>query len=360
MDRSLYQSLTQEREDLRAVNTVPMMNIISHQIERQIIENRIPAVVYAGFQRFSTFIPQMQIYRALGAAAKKVYVFGVPNVRLIALPGVEYIELKDDSPLAREWFLVVDTPEFWTTLSTEEIPGTDGATGGRKYRGVWTFDMAAVEQASRLIAPVAKQVYEEIPTRNYPAQNNRIGDININLMARLDGVQIVKRRSWIHSLTVQKVMESVTELEDIEELFEKTADTLTTFFGADNVAVVRTTEDRKYKLAAGNLPRNTQSYPFEQGLIGRALALNVPINVNDMEKNGDIEMLLPQARAIIIAPIIGRNGVYGALCVGANTPGQFTTTDAQTIISIANMLGLAIENPANQRVQLLRAKSLLM
>jgi GAF domain-containing protein len=65
-------------------------------------------------------------------------------------------------------------------------------------------------------------------------------------------------------------------------------------------------------------------------------------------------------RAIIAAPIFGRNGLYGALCIAAEKPEAWTTTDVQAVASIANLIGLAIENPQNQRVQILRNKSFYM
>jgi DICT domain-containing protein len=286
MTVSLYQSLTEQRQELRAVNTVPMMNIISHQIERQIISHQIPAVVYSGFQRFSAFIPQMKLYRALGASAKQVYVFGTPDVRLSPIPGVHYVALGEDSPLCKEWFLVVDTSDFWTVLSTQEVPGTDEASGGRKFKGVWSFDMTLVGQAAQLIAAVATVNHAEVPNRNFASQSARIAEVNGNLMARLDGAQIVKRRSWIQTLTTQKAMDAVTELEDIDTLFTTIADLFHNLFGADGALLVRTMPDKTYKIAAkaGNVPHSTIPYSYDQGIIGRALALSIPINVPDVQK----------------------------------------------------------------------------
>ncbi len=98
---SLFRSIASQYKDLRGVNTVAMMNSISRLIENQLIENQLPVNFYAGFERFSHFPDQLRRYSRLGAVCRRVYVFGVPDIRPPSIPGIEFVELSPTSPLAR-------------------------------------------------------------------------------------------------------------------------------------------------------------------------------------------------------------------------------------------------------------------
>lgn len=112
MDISLFRSIANQYQSLRQVNTVSMMNLISHQIEDQIIQHGLPVDFYAGFQRFSHFPDQMRRYARLGTVCRRVYVFGIADCQPPSIPGIEFLPLLPGSALTREWFLFVNTPSF--------------------------------------------------------------------------------------------------------------------------------------------------------------------------------------------------------------------------------------------------------
>jgi DICT domain-containing protein len=174
---SLYRSIAERYQYLRHIRTVTMMTAISHQIERQVLKYNMPIDFYAGFQRFSAFPQQSQRYERLGTVCQRVYIFGIADVQPPSIPGVEFVALDPDAPLAREWFLLVDTPEFWTLLSTREMEGADPVTGQRRFDGLWTFDAPIVESASVLLAQALGNSYTPLHERYASLQKQNVSEV---------------------------------------------------------------------------------------------------------------------------------------------------------------------------------------
>lgn len=186
MDLSLYGAIANRYQHLRNIRTVTMMNAISHQIERQVLKHRMPIDFYAGFQRFSAFPPQSQRYQQMGEICRRVYIFGVADIRPPSIPGVEFIELSPEMPLTQEWFLLVDMPEFWTLLSTREVTGIRDATAQRQFDGLWTFDAPVVESASQLLTSALGQTYTPLYQRYASLQEQNMNEVTERLVAHLE------------------------------------------------------------------------------------------------------------------------------------------------------------------------------
>ena len=56
------------------------LKTISYQIESVVLTHNIQTRVFAGFQRFSYFLPRAQQYQRLGRVAKGVWVFGIDDI----------------------------------------------------------------------------------------------------------------------------------------------------------------------------------------------------------------------------------------------------------------------------------------
>ncbi|MEM7033795.1 MAG: DICT sensory domain-containing protein [Chloroflexota bacterium] len=132
---SLFNLISTEFTGLLSVNTVDVMNIISHQIEDTVINHKLPVDFFAGFQRYSFLNRQRARYERLARIARRVFVFGIPDDKTPDIPGIEYIPLDASDSLAQEWFLVINTPNFYTALMTREVEGRDVITGGRRFEG---------------------------------------------------------------------------------------------------------------------------------------------------------------------------------------------------------------------------------
>lgn len=186
MNISLYGAVMDGIEIRRTLHSVMMMNRISHQIENQIIKHKMTVDLYSGFQKFSRFVPQATIYRRVGEASQSVTIFGLPDVTPAPLPNVEYYALTPKSPLVHEWFLLVDTPEFWTLLTTREMEAPDPLTGQRRFEGIWTFDVMMISRASRFLRRALGRPAPTITRRYEASQERHVAEMTESLLKKVD------------------------------------------------------------------------------------------------------------------------------------------------------------------------------
>lgn len=134
-----------QQEKVSAVlNHRRTMSLISFQIEDATLVDGARTRVFAGFQRLSRFLPQVERYRKLAQNAQAVYVFGIPDVTPPEIPNVTYIPLSHSDQLANEWFLVSYGREYVSALATEELTTMDDPDSARMFKGIWTFDLRLV------------------------------------------------------------------------------------------------------------------------------------------------------------------------------------------------------------------------
>jgi DICT domain-containing protein len=176
MNISLYNAVVGGIDLKQVVRSVPLMNTISHQIERQILKEKMAIDLYSGFQHLSFFKPQIPTYQQLGAVCQSVTIFGVADAEMPSLPNTQFLALDSKSPLVQEWFLLVDTPEFWTVLATHELK-PDPVSGERRFEGVWTFDAVIVARASRSLRKAVGHSNQTITRRSETSQARHIAEI---------------------------------------------------------------------------------------------------------------------------------------------------------------------------------------
>jgi|GEM_PF-676929 len=128
------------------------MQTISKALEDGALQTADSTIFYAGFQKFSYFPPHINRYRRLASRCRHVYVFGIDDVELPRIPNLTYVPLREDAPLADEWFIVYDSPDFFSTLIATDVSGFDLPEEERCFKAVWTFDVSLVEQAERILA----------------------------------------------------------------------------------------------------------------------------------------------------------------------------------------------------------------
>ena len=139
-DFSVYKLVNRVRNTSTILTHRRTMSLMSYEIENATIVDEAETRIFAGFQRFSKFIPQMNRYKKLAKNAEKVYVFGIPDVVLPAIENIEYIKLAETDQLAKEWFLVSHGKDYHSILATEEITDINDLDDTRVFQGIWTFD----------------------------------------------------------------------------------------------------------------------------------------------------------------------------------------------------------------------------
>jgi DICT domain-containing protein/putative methionine-R-sulfoxide reductase with GAF domain len=361
MHVSLYRSIQGQYEWMRDVKSVPMMNTISHLVEDQVIKHGLAVDFYAGFQRFSFFMRQVERYRRLAEVARRVYVFGIADVEPPVIPGVQFITLPPDSTLTKEWFLLVDTPHFWTTLATREVEGVDIATNGRKFDGIWTFDVDLVNRIALLISQVLERVYMPTVNRNYARQYEHISEINNRLMAHLEHTRLSERRRWRQVMAIQNAYSVLARHQPPVRvngfplyLLRDTAEVLQGLFGAADAAVAYRVNGRnEYTQIAleGVKPDTEVVVRPGQSPSGRAIEERAAVYVPDARRTRQTDVLLPRAATVLAVPIIGRERVHGVLTVGGAEPELWGEEDSQTVQVIATMLAGVLDQEEGRSLE---------
>ncbi|NJN85338.1 MAG: hypothetical protein HC881_02205 [Leptolyngbyaceae cyanobacterium SL_7_1] len=223
-----------------------MMNVISHQIEDQVLQHKLTVDFYAGFQRFSHFPDQLRRYSRLGAICRRVYIFGVADYQPLSIPGIEFIEISPTSALAQEWFLFVNTSSFWATLVAQEMEGRDPATGGRRFDGILSYDEAVVDRIALLMSQVMEVPYEPIPVRHYANQNLHISEISGRMLALHEKAELLCQQRWVRLATLQQIAELSSN--NLLEFLHDAAQILQDVFGATGVAIALKIANQQYTI----------------------------------------------------------------------------------------------------------------
>lgn len=167
------------------VNSIDLMNVISSQIEDIVLENGLAVDMYVGFQRFSYIEPQYERYRRLAHICRHIYVWGVADAQPLDLPNVDYIPVSIEDELAREWFVLIDSPQFFTALLAKEMTyGLNLAKQDRRFEGMWTYNPATVSELVARLTHLLGREHEPAAQRDYAAQSRYLAQIYARLVQR--------------------------------------------------------------------------------------------------------------------------------------------------------------------------------
>ena len=81
--------------------------------------------VYAGFEKLSQLQPIIDRYLRMADVSEAVYLFGEQDWTPPRHPNIRVVSLRPDSRLAREWFVIADSPTFHTAFLAFDEEGED-------------------------------------------------------------------------------------------------------------------------------------------------------------------------------------------------------------------------------------------
>jgi DICT domain-containing protein len=131
---------------------VPCLEYMSLLIENALLlRTHRGGRVYAGFERLSRMEPVVDRYMRIADISERVYVFGEPDWSPPRHPNMAVVRLRDDAPLAREWFVVADSPALRVALVglVDEDEAAHARTPEERFfRAIKTHDPAIVQSLS--------------------------------------------------------------------------------------------------------------------------------------------------------------------------------------------------------------------
>ena len=149
-----------ERATFRFRVQVPALEYISLLIENAVLlRTHRGGRLYAGFERLSRMEPVVDRYMRISDVSERVYVFGEPDWKPPRHPNMRVIELEGSLRLAREWFVVADSPALRVALVgfDEEGFGARAVPEERLFAALKTHDPAVV----RRLASAAESLIDD-------------------------------------------------------------------------------------------------------------------------------------------------------------------------------------------------------
>ena len=140
----------EERATFRFRAQVPALEYLSLLIENAVLlRTHRGGRLYAGFERLSRMEGVVDRYMRIADVSERVYVFGEPDWRPPRHPNMRVIELNGAAHLAREWFVVADSPALSVALvgfDEEGFTATRAVPEERTFTALKTHDPALVRR----------------------------------------------------------------------------------------------------------------------------------------------------------------------------------------------------------------------
>jgi DICT domain-containing protein len=149
-----------ERATFRFRAQVPALEYLSLLIENAVLlRTHRGGRLYAGFERLSRMEPVVDRYMRIADVSERVYVFGEPDWKPPRHPNMRVIEVSGVARLAREWFVVADSPALHVALVGLDEEGFDArpVPEERTFSALKTHDPAVI----RRLASAAESLVDD-------------------------------------------------------------------------------------------------------------------------------------------------------------------------------------------------------
>ncbi|HVF57236.1 MAG TPA: DICT sensory domain-containing protein [Pyrinomonadaceae bacterium] len=136
-----------ERQTFSFRARVPVLEYISLLIENGLLlRTHRGGRLYAGFQKLSRMEPVVDRYMRIADVSERVYIFGEPDWKPPRHPNMRVVELRSGVKLAREWFVVADSPTMHVALVAVDEEGFDvPVLEARSFRSFKSSDTKLVD-----------------------------------------------------------------------------------------------------------------------------------------------------------------------------------------------------------------------
>jgi len=147
---------------------------LSHTLEDLVLRERIPALMFTGFQESGHWRQETERYQALANVAQQVCIFAGGTLPPESTASQLHVTLKGDDPLRQEWFLAILSTQFTVLLCGQDRATPVGDEAMRQFDTIWSFDAAVINCVlDRLEEVIAEYRPERLPAlqtarRAYP------------------------------------------------------------------------------------------------------------------------------------------------------------------------------------------------
>lgn len=135
---------------------------VSHILEDLVLHERLPALIFTGFQESSHWRAETERYRELAGVAHQICIFAGGQLPPESDQKQIHVRLHGPDPLRQEWFLLVLTERFAAVLCGRDLQAPALSEGDRRFDTIWTFEPDLITE---IIAVLHEVVARERPDR---------------------------------------------------------------------------------------------------------------------------------------------------------------------------------------------------
>ncbi|GAB4212108.1 MAG: hypothetical protein OHK0022_47460 [Roseiflexaceae bacterium] len=135
---------------------------VSHTLEDLVITERMPAMVFTGFQESSHWREETARYRELADVAHQICIFAGGDLPPEQDQSHIHVRLRGPDPLRQEWFLLVLSQHFAAVLCGRDLLAAAPSEAERTFDTLWSFEPAIIDRTLELLCSV---VARERPDR---------------------------------------------------------------------------------------------------------------------------------------------------------------------------------------------------
>lgn len=142
-----------ERETFAFETSAPCLEYVSLLIENAVLlRTHRAGRVYAGFERLSRMEAVIDRYLRIADVSERVYVFGEADWKPPRHPNMRVISLPHDSRLAREWFVIANSPALRAALVALDKESSSAASPfeTRKFRALKTSNPSVIARLTAI------------------------------------------------------------------------------------------------------------------------------------------------------------------------------------------------------------------
>jgi len=141
-----------ERTTFTFRSQVPCLEYVSLLIENQLLLRPVrTGRIYAGFEKLSRLEPIIDRYLRIADLSERIYVFGEADWHPPRHPNMQPIWIAPEATLAREWFVIVESPGARLALiATDETGWSAPVLEDRLFRALVTHDAELVAHLAML------------------------------------------------------------------------------------------------------------------------------------------------------------------------------------------------------------------
>lgn len=143
----------------------PTLVHISHVLEDIVLKNRLPALMFTGFQRSSHWAVETARYQALADVARQVCIFVGKPLPPESPASVMQVALEDGDPLLQEWFVLILSQTFSVLLTGQDTSSAQTTDELPEFETLISFEPDVIDTVCRHLEGVLRHYRPElVPT----------------------------------------------------------------------------------------------------------------------------------------------------------------------------------------------------